>query len=201
MKLVAWPLWAAAVAAALSILPACRTVDSESAGPVWEPDLEVGASSGQQVDVSWKDRLAQPYVFVEHRGSYAEVGPLLARVAVAMSEQGIEPWGPPFALFYDDPGSVPVPELRARACFPVGRAIEASGPLAFDVLPSGTVVYAFIGGPYPEVPLAYPALHRFAERLGWAAQAPIREVYLVNPGSVETFEELVCEVQIPATSR
>ena len=87
-----------------------------------------------------------------------------------------------------------------RACFPVARGSSVAPPLMSATLPSTTVVYAFIGGPYPEVPRAYPRLFAFMEELGWVLDGPIREVYLVNPAMVADWDELVAEVQLPATS-
>ena len=169
-------------------------------GPAVRPDLPVSRAPFHSVEVDWKHRLAQPYVYVEGSGSYTGIGDLLESLHARLLAEGIEPSGPPFALYYDDPGLVPVAELRMRACFPVESPRTPTPELGFDVLASRTVVYAFVGGPYPEVPRAYPGLYAFMGELGWVENGPIREIYLVNPGRVEDFADLVCEVQIPATS-
>jgi len=163
-------------------------------------DLPISRAPFHDVSVNWKQRLDQPYVFLEGRGSYTGIGDLLEQVNALMAEQGVAPAGPPFALYYDDPGVVPIPGLRMRACFPVVGAPQVAGPLTYSVLPSTTVVYAFVGGPYPEVPRAYPGLYEFMRKLNWVEDGPIRETYLVNPALVDDFEQLVCEVQIPAAS-
>jgi effector-binding domain-containing protein len=36
--------------------------------------------------------------------------------------------------------------------------------------------------------------------MDWVENGPIREIYLVNPGEVKDFSELVTEVQVPATA-
>jgi effector-binding domain-containing protein len=56
-------------------------------------------------------------------------------------------------------------------------------------------------GPYPDVPRAYPGIFEYMRTLSWTETGPIREVYLVNPGEVSDWSELVTEVQIPAASR
>jgi effector-binding domain-containing protein len=173
---------------------------SSSSGLEVLPDLEVSRAPFHSVEVDWKHRLAQPYVFVEGRGSYTGIGALLETLHARLLEAELVPSGPPFALYYDDPGLVPVEELRMRACFPVENTRTATRELGFEVLASTTVVYAYVGGPYPEVPRAYPGLYAFMGRLGWVENGPIREIYLVNPAAVDDFEQLVCEVQIPATS-
>jgi effector-binding domain-containing protein len=165
------------------------------------PDLAVSHAPHDEVEVQWKQRLEEPYVYLEGRGSYTGIGGLLERCHGLMVGAGLEASGPPFALFYDDPGVVAVDELRMRACFPVGAGVRPQAPLGADRLPSTTVVYAFIGGPYPEVPRAYPKLFAFLDELGWVLDGPIREIYLVHPARVTDWEELVAEVQLPAAAQ
>ena len=176
------------------------TADSGPLVPEVRADLAISRAPFHDVDVNWKQRLDQAYVFIEAKGSYTQVGGLLERVDALMEAQGIDPAGPPFGLFYDDPGKKPVEELRMRACFPVLGSPKLSKPLSYSALESTTVVYAFIGGPYPEVPRAFPGMFEFMRKLNWVEDGPIRETYLVNPALVSDFEQLVCEVQIPAAS-
>ncbi len=164
-----------------------------------EPDLAISHAPFRQIEVNWKQRLDQPYVFVDYVGSYIQTGKLLPMVQQAMLDQGLQPSGPPFALFYDDPGLVASEKLRSRACVPVNGRVNPSGELAFAILPSTTVVYAFAGGPYPDVPQSYPGLFAFMRKMGWVENGPIRETYFVPPGAVESFDQLVTEVQLPVT--
>lgn len=161
------------------------------------PDLEVSHPPFERMHVDWKHRLDQPYVYLEHQGSYLETGPLLASVQRAMASQGLAAAGPPFALYYDDPGKTAVDRLRSRACIPVAGPAAVAGPLAYDVLPSTTVVYAVVSGAYPEVPRSYPGLYAYMRRLRWVEDGPIREIYLLRPDQVADWSELRCEVQIP----
>lgn len=190
---------------ALALLPlACQSAAGRSSvrtplsGLEVQPDLAVSHPPFGDVQASWKQRIAQPYVFLEALGSYTQVGQHLGELVRMATEQGLEISGPPFALYYDDPGQVPVEALRLRACLPVTGPIGYRAPLRYDVLESTTVVYAFASGPYPEVPRIYPALFRYLAELGWRENGPIRESYLVSPADVEDFSELVTEVQVPA---
>lgn len=166
-------------------------------GPL-EFDLEVARAPYETVDVNWKHRLDQPYVYVEARGSYTQLGRVLETLFAAVDAQQLQPVGPPFALYYDDPGRKPVTELRLRACVPVTAGALAQSPLAYDVLASTTVAYAYVSGPYPEAPRAYPALYAYLRRMNWVENGPIREVFLRNPADVKNWDELVCEIQLPA---
>lgn len=163
----------------------------------YAPDLELSRAPFEQVHADWKERLPQPYAFVEHVGSYVETGRELEGLLRGLRAAGIEPVGPPFGLFYDDPGRVPVERLRSRACFPIDPGARVPAGLGQDVLPSQTVVYALVAGPYPEVPRALPGLYAFAARMGWVEDGPVREVYLVPPSEVESWDQLVTELQLP----
>jgi len=195
----------AAIAACL-LLFACNStqpVESESHAErgvtALDLDLQIARPPFDSVDVNWKHRLDQAYVFVEARGSYTNVGRSLEIVFAQARDQGLEIQGPPFALYFDDPGSKPVSELRLRACLPVAPGTGVRAPLGYDILPSTTVVYAFAAGPYPEAPRAYPALYTYLQRMNWVENGPVREIYLRNPADVKDWSELVCEIQIPAS--
>ena len=106
--------------------------------------------------------------------------------------------GPPFALFFDDPGQTPAVDLRARACVPVrGRPGMLPPGVRYEVLPRAMVAYSRTRGAYSELPRSYGTLFGFLAKLGWKQDGPVREVYLVNPASVSSYEELLGEVQVP----
>jgi effector-binding domain-containing protein len=186
----------------LLLLGACRARPVETDRPFGPATRVVEATAGRALEVNWKERRAQPYVYVEHIGDYRVLGDSMRAVLSLGAAAGLETAGPPFALFFDDPARVPAGELRSRACLPVGRRPEGLGTeLRYDVLPSAMVVYGRVAGAYPEVPRAYPALLGYMKRLGWTPGAPVREIYLVDPGQVANTDELVAEVQIPWTAR
>ena len=164
---------------------------------IYEPDLPVSQPPFRQVHANWKHRLDQPYVYVEYVGPYFETGRLLPSVHQALRDAGLEPSGPPFALFYDDPGAVPADQLRSRACVPIAGMPKFLGKLSYDVLPSQTVAYAVIGGAYPDVPRSYPGIYGYMNQMGWIEDGPVREIYLVPPGAVSDYAQLMTEVQIP----
>ena len=164
----------------------------------YRPDLPVSSAPFDQVHASWKQRLDQPYVYLEHRGSYTETGSLIPTLHRELLAQGLEPSGPPFALYYNDPAGTSVRDLVSRVCLPISAARSPLSPLRYDVLPSVTVAYAFASGPYPEVPRVYPGIYAFMRKMGWVENGPIREVYLVAPQQGVDADELLCEVQIPS---
>jgi effector-binding domain-containing protein len=161
------------------------------------PDVALSTPPFEQVHCAYKERLDQAYVYVELSGSYALSGRSIPEVARWMKEQGLAASGPPFALFYDDPGSVPLERLRSRVGFPVEPGTAPKEPLRADVLPGATVAYALASGAYPEVPRCYPGVLAYVHTMHWAVAGPIREIYLVEPASVRDWSELRCEVQVP----
>lgn len=159
------------------------------------------APTADAIQPDWKERLSESYVFLEHVGDYRAVGDTLRALFAQAREAGLAPSGPPFTLYYDDPGRVPLARLRARACLPVEASTTTPVGLARDVLPQAMVVYGRVAGAYDQVPRAYPKLLSYLQDMSWSANGPIREVYLVDPGAVESWDELVTEVQIPWTVR
>ncbi len=189
--------------AALSVLLSCRAtltpplIHGEPGSPAMVAGLSVTEPPYAEVHANWKERLRETYVFVEHHGDYRRVGDAMRELFERCQAQGVQPTGAPFALFFDDPGRTPVDQLESRACLPVDPAERLPEGLQRDVLPSSMVAYAVVAGAYPEVPRAYPGLFSYLDERGWARNGPLREIYLVDPGQVESYRDLRTEVQVP----
>lgn len=184
-------------AAALPLfLASCQAMSPHAQLPA-VADVPVSLAPHTKVVVQWKQTLDQPYVFLELVGDYRETGAFLTQLLEQVRAQNLATSGPPFALFYDDPARTPAHEQRSRLCLPVSRLVPVAAPLGFDLAPSANVVYARIAGPYPEVPQSYPAMFDTLRTRGWVLDGPIREQYLVDPGTVQSFDQLVTEVQMP----
>ncbi len=164
------------------------------------PSLPVSHPPYAEFHASWMQRLDQPYIYLEHYGSYAETGSILPVVIREMRIQGLEPSGAPFCLYYDDPAQTPVARLISRACVPIADQRSPVTPLRYDVLPSRTVAYAFVSGPYPEVPRSYPYLLEYMKGRNFVIDGPIRETYIVPPSVAKAASDFLCEVQVPVSS-
>lgn len=197
------PLLVAARVVPALLLAACsspRLLASGLHGSPREASVRTFDGTRAPVAANWKERLEQPYLYLERQGDYRTLGDSMRLLLEQAAELELETRGAPFALFYDDPGRVPAAELRARVCLPVAERPARIGRLRYDVLPRAMVAYAEIQGPYPELPRSYPVLFAYLAELGWRAGAPIREIYLVNPSTVLDHAELRAEVQIPWTA-
>ena len=195
----------AALAAAALATVACSYRDTSSQAYVapfaeqrtFVPSLRVSHPPYDEFHAAWMQRLDQPYVYVDHYGSYTQTGAHIPSLLREKKVQGLEDDGPPFCLFYDDPASVPTAELRSRACVPIRSARSPRTPLSYDVLPSTTVAYAFVSGPYPDVSKAYPHMFEFMAGQNWVAAGPVREIYYVPPSSVDHPSEALTESLVP----
>ena len=194
---------------ALLLIASCATIDTSAdttAEPpttrwIYNSDLPISHPPFTSVHCNWKDRIDQGYVYLEHIGPYSGTGGLLPEVHRLLAQQDIQASGPPFALYFDDPGSVSPSALRSRACVPVESWTRAAQPLSTDTLPSRTVAYAVASGAYPQVPRCYKGLFGYMDSMNWTLAGPIREIYLVPPSEVEGYESLLCEIQAPVARK
>ncbi|QDU84992.1 Bacterial transcription activator, effector binding domain [Planctomycetes bacterium Pla163] len=160
-------------------------------------DVGVARPPYSSVETEWKERLDQAYVFLELLGPYEQTGRFMPELAQHLEAQGIRAEGAPFALFYDDPTRTAASDLRSRLAVPVAPGTPFSAPLGYAILPSDQVIYARVAGAYDSVSLAYPSMFSVMRERGWVLDGPIREIYLVDPTSVRSFDELVTEIQMP----
>jgi effector-binding domain-containing protein len=140
------------------------------------------------VHADWKERIAQPYVYFEHRGPRESFGETMRSLLEYAVRARVETAGAPFGLFVD--------QGPARACLPV-EADPGQPGLPFGVLPQGLVAYAVVSGPYPDASRALPGLVEAMAQRGWKPSGAVREVYLVNPAEVASYASLTTELQVP----
>ena len=164
----------------------------------YQIDLPVSHPPYDTFHASWRVRLEEGYVFLEHYGSYTDTGAHIPALLREMRVQGIEPTGAPFCLYYSDPATTARDRLYSRACVPIAGVRSPRTPLSYDVLPPVSVAYAYVSGPYPDVPRAYPKLNEWMSRLNWALDGPILARYIVPPTRAATTGDYLCEIQMPA---
>ena len=181
----------------------CRTASSrlvmKDRAEDW-PTFEASDELDPYRSPTWKECLPDSYVFIEHVGDPRELGSAMRILFDTARSSELAVSGAPFALFYDDPGKVPLAEQRSRACLPIQPGTQTPSGLSLDHLPSRMVVFQRQAGPYTDAPLVVPSLMGYLNKRGWRPAGPVREVYLVNPGDVAAANELVCEVQVPWTT-
>jgi len=119
-----------------------------------------------------------------HRGDYQRVGSRFEELTAWAAANGLlaEPrrW---FAIFYDDPGSVPEPELRSEAGVEIAPGTALGPGMSERLIAPGRVATIVHTGPYVELERVYPRLYRdwLPDSGEEADDRPGFEQYLNNP--------------------
>lgn len=156
--------------------------------------------------VTFSIQQAGPYnlVYKEHRGSYAGIRLILNDVFkyVVKEKKGMVKEG--FAIFYDDPATVPSDSLRAIAGVITDSLKEVSAPYKSALYPKTNAVV----GEFPirsflsytsGVVKFYPQLQKYLTENNLKQSGPVLEIYN-SPKRVITYVASVNEGPSPAPS-
>jgi effector-binding domain-containing protein len=103
----------------------------------------------------------------------------LPAVASHLAGAGIEPAGPPFALFHEyDPEKVDL-----ETGFPVAEPIEDGDRVRASDLPGGRAVVTWHVGPYEGLGDAHNEVNAYIEEQGLEPAGPAWEVYWTDPSA------------------
>jgi AraC family transcriptional regulator len=138
-------------------------------------------------------------VAVPHRGAYHQISRAFQKLSAVMAARDLfGKAGRMIAVFYDDPQSVPEPDLRSHAGFEITAPANLAAPLEEVTLPAGRQAVLTYTGPYAGLPAAYDEL--FGVWLPASgeepADSPSFEVYLNSPMDTAP-ENLVTELHLP----
>ncbi len=136
---------------------------------------------------------------VAHKGAYFEISRAFQTLSAIMGTRDLfAKAGRMIAVFYDDPQTVPVPDLRSHAAFEVTGDTFLEEPLEEITLAPGRQAVLTYRGPYAGLPAAYDQL--FGVWLPASgeepADAPSFEVYLNTPMDTAP-DDLVTELHLP----
>jgi effector-binding domain-containing protein len=126
---------------------------------------------------------------------YPHIGRLFGEMFQYLASQGVQPAGPPCAIYHDH-------EFKER-----DADVEIAVPLAVDVpatdrivmreMPAVELATCIAAGPYEDVGQAYEALMGWVEANGYRLAGPPREVYLRGPNETDDSSQYLTEVQFP----
>lgn len=133
---------------------------------------------------------------INEQGPYEEMGKVLAELYGWLSDKGIQPAGPPFGIFYDDPSEVAPEKLRYKICFPLSQNIQGDDRIKIETIPAIEAASIIHKGPYSEVGPAWEKLSKWIEKEGYQWAGAGREIYLNDPENTPE-DELLTEIQIP----
>ncbi len=138
-------------------------------------------------DVTIEQREPQRVAALEHRGDYNQIGKTFDRLSAWAAGKGL--LGPEtefFGIYYDDPSSMPLADLRSDACISVPESFRGEGEYAVKHTPGGRCAVFVHTGPYAELQLAYDWMYQtWLPGSGEApGSEPCFEHYLNDPREV-----------------
>jgi DNA gyrase inhibitor GyrI len=154
-------------------------------------------------DVEVKELDSLTVMSLSFTGSYEQTPDQLDKLMAWMLRAGHPYSGRPMALFHDDPDKTPEEELRAEVCLPVEEACEGYEGVERKTIEGTTVVAATFTLAPERVKEGYQEVFDWMEENGfvYTEGEPVREVYHLVYGEVETPEETVIEIQVPAAPK
>ena len=109
-----------------------------------------------------------------------------------LGPKGVQPAGPPFAIYYN----MDMSNLDVEIGFPVSAIIEGNGSVKPGKLPAGKAAVALHVGAYDKIGESYNALTAFLKEQNIEADTFCYEVYLNDPNNTPP-DELKTEIYIP----
>jgi effector-binding domain-containing protein len=122
-----------------------------------------------------------PTISMRFHASARELPERFSQVFAALekylSQQGVSPAGPPFAIYHGFGSS----NLDVEAGFPVERSLPGTTEIQASTLPEATIATCIYTGPYRTAGVAYSALSSWMHGQGLTAAGPFTESYLNDP--------------------
>ena len=122
------------------------------------------------------------------------MGRVFGEIFRYLGPKGINPTGPPVAVYYSSPDSDPV---DFEVCVPVPSGVTGEGKVKAKTLPGGRMASLIYVGPYREIGFAYSILTQWIEKSEYSPAGPCREVYLKGPQETSNPEEYRTEILKP----
>ncbi len=146
----------------------------------------------ESFSVELQDFEGQCLIGMEHSGDYMAIGESFEKLFMFAGIQGlISDQSRSFGLYYDDPETVPVDDLRSAACL-TGTLVESIEGVRNIEIPKGKCASILFKGSYAELEKPYDYLFgRWLPESGLeAADFPVFEEYLNDPKTTPPSELL-----------
>jgi len=137
-----------------------------------------GPSSKIELRVLTSHHTAAVRETVTQDGLTEALGHMFQSVKEALSRQGVEPDGSPFARYHTF-GE----EIDLEAGVVVSSAIQPDGVVKPGELPAGPAAIAVHAGPYEGLAATYDAIDRWIKGTGRTASGGPWEIYLTDPSA------------------
>lgn len=151
-------------------------------------------------EVSVTEVKPQVVVGMWNRGTYAEIGPMIAMVCEYVETCGVQIQGRPTFICHETPREAMKANDEASAdvevVIPVAKPIKGKDDITCYELPGGQMAKILHKGPYEKCALAYKKLFEWIAENHKKVVGPTREVYLNDPRQVSP-EEILTEIYAP----
>lgn len=119
-----------------------------------------------------------------------------AMLSQELSQQNIEPAGPPMSIYHEYGPK----EVDIEAVIPVKSIGTNKGPVAFRVLtPTNTMVVKYFGD-YNNVEMVYIAAYDYLKQHGKSSTGAPMEIYVTDPGMEKDTAKWLTEIVFPLDS-
>lgn len=151
-------------------------------------------------EVSVAEVKPQVVVGMWKRGTYAEIGTMIAKVCEYAEASGAQIQGRPTFICHERPKEAMKANEEARAdvevVIPVAKPVQGADDITCYELPGGQMAKIVHKGPYEKSATAYKKLFEWIAQNNKKVAGPTREVYLNDPRQV-TPEEILTEIYAP----
>ena len=133
------------------------------------------------------------FAYVNHRGPYTNIDPILEDVAAKLKDGGIEPVTA-CAMFMDNVSEVAEADRQSKIGYLVQRNDYIAAPLEQMTIPSREVVVStFEGGTLLGSHKAYTAMRDWSRAHGYKLSLPAFEIY--HPNSIVEYQLPIHKIQ------
>lgn len=151
-------------------------------------------------EVIIKDVEAQLVVGMRKRGTYAEIGPMIATVCQFAAGSGAGIVGRPTFVCHETPKEAMKANEQSNAdveiVIPVARKVTGTDRVTCYELPGGQMAMIVHKGPYEQCAPTYKTLFAWIAENHKKVVGPTREVYLNDPHKIPS-EEILTEIYAP----
>jgi effector-binding domain-containing protein len=120
------------------------------------------------------------------------MGSTYGEIMQVMVSSGVQPAGPPFAVYHN----MDMSNLDVEIGFPVAKTVAGGGRVKAGKLPGGKAAVTLHVGPYGKIGEAYNRLTAFIKEQGMEPESFCYEFYLNDPDETPP-EELKTEIYFP----
>ena len=153
-------------------------------------------------EVTVKEVEPQLVVGMRKRGTYAEIGPMIATVCQFAAGSGAGIVGRPTFVCHETPKEAMKANEESNAdvevVIPVAKKVTGTDRVTCYELPGGPMAMIVHQGPYEQCAATYKTLFAWIAENHKKVTGPTREVYLNDPRKVPP-EEILTEIYAPIT--